>query len=47
MLDGDEYLRGYYLGRFRDRNLSFVQLEFRSVVFWRFGVAAFGGLSII
>lgn len=47
MLGGDEYLRGYYLGRFRDKNLSFVQLEFRSVLFWRIGLAGFGGLAMI
>lgn len=45
MIGGDEYVRGYYLGRFIDRNLSFIQLEHRMNLFWRFGLSIFGGLS--
>ena len=47
MVGGDEYLRGYYLGRFRDKNLSLVQLEYRTKLFWRIGVSAFGGGAMI
>lgn len=47
MVGGDEYLRGYYLGRFRDKNLSLVQLEYRIQLFWRIGMAAFGGSAVI
>lgn len=47
VVGGDEYLRGYYLGRFRDKNLSLVQLEYRANLFWRIGVATFGGVAMI
>ncbi len=47
MMGGDEYTRGYYLGRFIDRNLSFIQLEHRIKLFWRFGLAAFGGVAAL
>ncbi len=46
MLGGDEYVRGYYLGRDRDRHLSTLQAEVRSSALWRLGLAAFGGLSV-
>jgi hypothetical protein len=42
-LGGPRFMRGYYAGRFRDNNLSFFQAEVRRPVFWRIGVAAFGG----
>lgn len=45
ILGGDKFVRGYYYGRFRDKNLSSLQSEFRMPVVWRFGFAAFGGLS--
>lgn len=45
LLGGDRFVRGYYSGRYRDKNLSTVQLEFRFPVVWRFGMAAFGGVS--
>ncbi len=47
MIGGDEYVRGYYLGRFRDKNLTTVQLEHRMHLFWRIGFATFGGISLI
>lgn len=46
-LGGDQYVRGYYFGRFRDQNLSSIQQEFRMPLLWRFGLATFGGLSSI
>lgn len=46
-IGGDKYVRGYYLGRFRDKNLSSLQLEYRNHLFWRIGMAAFGGISMI
>lgn len=42
-LGGPRFMRGYYAGRFRDNNLSFVQAEVRRKLFWRIGVAAFSG----
>ena len=47
MIGGDEYVRGYYLGRFRDKNLSSVQIEFRNHIFWRLGISTFGGISMM
>ena len=44
-LGGDKFVRGYYYGRYRDKNLSSFQLEFRLPIVWRFGLATFGGLS--
>lgn len=44
-LGGDKFVRGYYYGRYRDKNLSTLQLEFRMPLFWRFGLACFSGIS--
>lgn len=34
-------MRGYYMGRFRDNNISVLQTEYRMSVWWRFGLAVF------
>lgn len=47
MLGGDKFVRGYYLGRYRDNHLSAFQSEFRFPAFWKIYLAAFGGLSEI
>jgi hypothetical protein len=47
MIGGDKYARGYYLGRFRDKNFSTAQMEYRSPLVWRIGLTTFGGLSVI
>ena len=44
-LGGDKFVRGYNYGRYRDKNLTSFQTEMRLPVIWRFGMAAFGGLS--
>jgi len=44
-LGGDQFVRGYYYGRYRDKNLSSLQTEIRFPLFWKFGAALFGGLS--
>lgn len=46
-IGGDEFVRGYYLGRFRDKNLSSLQIEMRNHLFWRIGIATFGGISMV
>lgn len=46
-IGGDKYTRGYYQGRYRDKNFSSVQMELRSKLFWRLGVAAFGGIAAL
>ncbi len=45
MIGGFRFLRGYYTGRFRDKNLVFYQTEIRIPVFWRIGVVAFAGVG--
>ena len=47
VIGGDENVRGYYLGRFRDNNFSTLQLEMRNHLFWRIGISTFGGISMI
>lgn len=42
---GDKLVRGFYLGRFRDNNLSTLQTELRAILVWRMGLAVFGGVS--
>lgn len=42
-LGGDELLRGYYLGRYRDKHLVVLETEYRFPLFWRFGAVVFAG----
>lgn len=47
-LGGAESMRGYYEGRYRDRQLYAVQAEYRAPLFWRVGAVAFvsaGGVA--
>ena len=43
MLGGSRKLRGYFEGRFRDKNLLLGQVAYRSPLFWRIGAVAFLG----
>jgi outer membrane protein assembly factor BamA len=46
LLGGEEMMRGYYLGRYRDNNMIAVQAEYRWLpVIWRIGVVGFAGLG--
>lgn len=47
LIGGDDLTRGYFYGRFRDNNLTTIQTEYRSSIFWRFGLAAFGGATVV
>ncbi|MFL5729709.1 MAG: BamA/TamA family outer membrane protein [Cytophagaceae bacterium] len=48
LMGGPRRMRGYYEGRYRDKNLGLVQLEYRSPFFlWRFGFATFGALGVV
>jgi hypothetical protein len=42
-LGNDQFMRGYYAGRFRDENLLTSQAELRYRIIPRFGLVAFGG----
>ncbi len=44
-LGGQNSLRGYFLGRYRDRNYLMTQLEYRTILFWKIGVAGFAGVG--
>jgi hypothetical protein len=45
-LGGQEIMRGYYSGRYRDKNMMAFQVEYRWVpAFWRIGLAAFAGIG--
>ncbi|HPE77192.1 MAG TPA: BamA/TamA family outer membrane protein [Draconibacterium sp.] len=46
-IGGDEFVRGYFLGRSRDKNLLSLQIEMRNHLFWRIGIATFGGISMV
>lgn len=42
-LGGPSRMRGYFLGRYRDRHYLTAQAEYRRMVWWRLGFAAFAG----
>jgi outer membrane protein assembly factor BamA len=44
-MGGEFFLRGYYEGRFRDKNLLLLQGEYRLPLFWRLGMVGFVGLG--
>ncbi|MEJ6582609.1 MAG: hypothetical protein QNL61_06055 [Crocinitomicaceae bacterium] len=45
IMGGDNIARGYRYGRFRDKNITTLQSEFRAHLFWRIGMAAFAGVT--
>jgi outer membrane protein assembly factor BamA len=45
LLGGESLMRGYYKGRFRDKDILAVQVEYRVMVTKRIGVAGFAGLA--
>lgn len=46
-LGGSARMRGFYEGRFRDKQLLVMQIEYRRPVVWRFGMAMFLGLGSV
>lgn len=42
---GSSLMRGHYAGRYRDRNVTVLQAEYRVPVWWRFGVVGFAGVG--
>lgn len=42
---GANSMRGYYDGRYRDKNLAVFQTEYRFPLFWRLGAVVFGGIG--
>lgn len=47
LIGGDAQVRGYYYGRYRDKNLSSFQLEYRVNISRSIGLATFGGVSAV
>lgn len=45
LLGGTKKMRGYYEGRYRDKNILLLQAEYRIPLFWRIGMVFFGGLG--
>lgn len=45
MIGGFSVLRGYYMGRYRDKCLVVLQAEYRLPLWWRFGLVGFAGLG--
>ncbi|UCF06585.1 MAG: BamA/TamA family outer membrane protein [bacterium] len=45
MLGGSSWMRGYYLGRYRDKNMITFQAEYRFPVYWRLGAVGFVGFG--
>jgi outer membrane protein assembly factor BamA len=41
MLGGENNMRGYYQGRFRDNDMAVLQAEYRMPLIWRFGLVGF------
>ena len=44
-LGGSYEMRGYYKGRYRDKNMITIQGEYRVPVYWRFGAVGFAGVG--
>lgn len=47
LIGGDLFVRGYFYGRFRANNLTTIQSELRTDLFWRIGLSVFGGYTMI
>lgn len=46
-IGGRNKMRGFFEGRFRDRNLLMAQAEYRRFLFWKIGVVAFAGYGVV
>lgn len=44
-LGGANSMRGYYAGRYRDKDQAVIQAEYRVPLFWRLGAVAFGDMG--
>ena len=46
-IGGRSKMRGYFEGRFRDRNLLMTQLEYRRHLIWKIGMTAFAAYGVV
>jgi outer membrane protein assembly factor BamA len=47
LIGGTRRMRGYFEGRFRDRNMLMVQAEYRRELRWKLGLVAFTGFGVV
>ena len=47
LIGGTRRMRGYFEGRFRDRNMLMAQAEYRRELGWNFGIAVFTGFGVV
>jgi len=47
LMGGGSRMRGYYKGRYRDRNMAVLQTELRSPLFWKLGAVAFVSSGVV
>lgn len=47
LLGGSKKMRGFYEGRYRDKNLLLLQAEYRVELFWRLGATAFANIGTV
>lgn len=45
MIGGSDLMRGYWKGRFADKNMLAFQADIRQFLFWRIGVVGFAGIA--
>ncbi len=45
LMGGPELMRGYYAGRYRDKNMVVLQMEYRIQLTGRFGIVGFAGVG--
>jgi outer membrane protein assembly factor BamA len=45
LFGGSEMMRGYYSGRYADKDMIAYQAELRQFLFWRIGIVGFGGMG--
>jgi outer membrane protein assembly factor BamA len=44
-IGGPQVMRGYYMGRYRDKNMAVLQMEYRVQLTGRFGIVGFAGVG--
>lgn len=47
LIGGTRRMRGYFEGRYRDRNMLMAQAEYRRELFWNIGLTAFAGYAVV
>jgi hypothetical protein len=45
LIGGPQLMRGYYMGRYRDKNMLLLQMEYRIQLIGRFGIVGFAGIG--